>query len=136
MKRYKICISLNVNDHILLSVFCTFHNLSLCLFFMFVPSDKVMAAGQRTALGIRIMVTATTALMSPKTSWIFQITPPRRQSDNLFMKASQNPPLTLHILALQPLPVDLAPQVACTNTARLRLLVERGVSRVCPVWKS
>lgn len=95
-----------------------------------------MVAGQQTALDINIMPTVNMAPMSPKISWISQTTPPRKPSDNLFLKVYQNPPLTLHILALQPLAVDLAPQVARTNRMKLLPLVERGVNQVCPAWRS
>ncbi|KAK1880347.1 AT-hook DNA-binding motif-containing protein 1 [Dissostichus eleginoides] len=78
-------------------------------------TDKVMAAGQQTALGLSITATVNMAPMSPKTSWISQTTLPRRPSDNHFLKFSQNPRPTLHTLALRPLAVDPAPPVAPTN---------------------
>lgn len=99
-------------------------------------TDKAMVAGQQMALGLSIMATVNMALMSLKTSWISQTTPPRRPSGIHLLKVFQNPPLTLHILALQPLVVDLRPQVAFTNRMSLFLLVEREVNQVYPAWRS
>lgn len=93
-------------------------------------------AGLQTALGLSIIATVNMAPMSPKTSWISQTTPHRKLSDNLFLKVYQNPHLTLRILALQPLVVDLAPQVEHINKMRLLLSLEKEVSQVYLVWRS
>ena len=110
------------------------NDLCCCIYVFF--SDKAMVAGQQRALDLSTMATVNMAPMSPKTSWISQTIPPRRPSGIHLLKVFQNPPLTLHILALQPLLVDLPPQVAFTNRMSLFLLVEKEVNQAYPAWKS
>lgn len=121
------------------------HTSSVCVFYTYISElfsmsiffpDKVLVAGQQIASGISIMATVNMAPMSPKTSWISLTIPHKRPNDNHFLKVCQNPPLTLHILVLQLLLVDLVPQEAHTNRAKLHLLVEKGLSQVCPAWRS
>lgn len=103
---------------------------------IYVFSDKAMVAGQQTALGLSIIATVNMVPMSPKTSWISQTILLRRPSDNLFLKVCRSPLLILHILALQPLVVGLAPQAAHTNRMKLLLSLEREVHQVCQAWRS
>lgn len=101
------------------------------LVYSFLFPGKVLVAGQQTALGRSIMAIVNMAPMSPKTSWISLTTPRRRLSDKRFLTVYQNPLLTLHISALQPLAAAPAPQVAHTNKMRLCRLVGKGDNQVC-----
>lgn len=105
---------------------------AVCVFF----PDKLLVVGRLTASALTIMVTVNMAPMSPKTSWTFPTTPPRRLSGSPFPKVYQNPLLTPHISVLQPPSVDPAPQVEPINRTSLGLFQEGGASLVSPAWRN